>query len=104
MATRMGWDPPPINVYVNAGGVFNARGTFSTALGVGDTVDLYFTGDDTPITWTATLDGDRLTATWTKTVANVAALIATLNRSVALRYTPASGEPTIWRRGDVHVA
>jgi hypothetical protein len=104
VSIRLGWDPPDITVTVAAGGkwaaaiIDRAGDTWADA----DTIDLYFTGSGAAITWAATIIGDR--AAWDKTVAQVATLIAADNRSVALRHTPAGGEPTIWNRGSLHVA
>jgi hypothetical protein len=104
VSIRLGWDPPDITVTVTAGGKWAAAIIDRTGTNwvPSDTIELYFTGSGAAITWAATISGAR--ASWDKTVAQVAALIAADNRSVVLRHTPSGGEPTIWHRGSVHVA
>jgi hypothetical protein len=104
VATVMGWDPPPITVNLTEGGVFSAaainkRGSWDE----GDAIELYFYGAGGPITWPATLNGDRTRAEWSRSVAQVAAVIASNARSVVLRRVPDGGEPIIWRRGTARV-
>lgn len=102
MGVSMGWRPPPITINVSNGGTFAAALVRKTAnWDAGDTIDLQFTGSGAPITWVATIAGDR--AEWSKTVAQVAALISADNRSASLRHTPSGGEPTILYRGTVNV-
>lgn len=93
---ELGWDPPSGSLLLPVGGPFSAALESSTDWPAGMAIDLHFTGDETPITWQATIVGTR--ASWDQTIAEVAAVLGSENRSVALRGTPSGGEPAPWYR------
>jgi hypothetical protein len=92
---ELGWLPPSGALLLPVGGTFNCTLRASANWPAG-TIDLYFTGDGAPITWAAAVTGTD--AVWSKTVAQVAAVLNGDYRTVALRGTPSGGEPAIWYR------
>ena len=94
---RLGWEPPQFDLPLPVGGTYEAALVNSTPWPAGLVIDLHFTGAGAPITWTATIDGD--TASWARTVAQVAAVVDAGNLAVSIRRTPSGGEPSIWYRG-----
>lgn len=98
---ELGWDPPSFGLPLAAGGTYSAALESSTAWPADLTIDLHFEGSGSPITWEAEISGS--TAAWSKTVAQVAAIINSNLRQVSIRGTPDGGEPSIWYRGSVRV-
>lgn len=92
---ELGWDPPQGALLLPVGGTFSCTLRASADWPPG-TIDLYFTGDGAPITWEADIDGAD--AVWEQTVDDVTEVLDSGYGAVALRGTPAGGEPAIWYR------
>jgi hypothetical protein len=92
----LGYDPPQGTLLLPVGGPFSAALESSVAWPAGMVIDLYFEGEGSPVTWTATILGTR--ASWAKTIAEVAVILSSQRRTVALRGTPSGGEPSPWYR------
>jgi hypothetical protein len=92
---ELGWDPPRGGLLLPVGGTFTVTLRAPADWPPG-TIDLHFTGDGTPITWEAAIDGP--TAVWEQTVAEVTEVLDSGYGAVALRATPTDGEPAIWYR------
>jgi hypothetical protein len=92
----LGYDPPQGALLLPVGGPFSAALESSVPWPAGMVIDLYFTGEGSPVTWAASISGTR--AAWDKSIAQVAEILGSNRRTVALRGTPASGEPAPWYR------
>jgi hypothetical protein len=87
---------PQGSLWLPLGGPYSITLEASQPWPAGMVVDFLIEGDGSPITWTATISGRD--ATWSKTIAEVAAVTGSNRRSATVRRTPSGGEPIPWYR------
>lgn len=87
---------PQGSLWLPLGGPWTCALDAGGAWPAGMVVDLLIEGDGSPITWTATIAGSL--ASWSKTIAEVAAVTSSNRRTATVRRTPSGGEPIPWYR------